>query len=319
MLEPLPPRSQVVLSMMRPRRESVPGPVNPCPKNSPYRNQKLRDAAKDEIRLSKKVAQFWSRVDIRGDAECWEWVGGLYSNGYGSLYGGSKLGMKNGLLAHRFSYIINIGEIPEGMVVCHKCDNRKCVNPSHLFLGTQAENMEDMRSKNRRNDCRGEAHRLAKLTEEDIVFILNSGLKVGTLAEMFAVSKPTILSIRWGDTWAHVAPHIRRSPRVRPWRKRTPNPERLQAVAGLRCVACKRLGVAQKSHTEVHHIRRMPGGRLYGRGIKAHDEETIPLCGEHHWNGVNSKWTHRGFEAAFGNERDLLEQTNAMLEGSEEE
>lgn len=96
-------------------------------------------------------------------------------------------------------------------------------------------------------------------------------------------------------------------------RRRKPNPKHLSMVSAMPCYACEVLGISQKTRTEVHHIRRMPGGRLYGLSVKAFDEETIPLCGEHHWNGVNSKWSHRGFEAAFGNERDILKIINDRL------
>lgn len=81
-------------------------------------------------------------VDTSGD--CWEWTGALSRKGYGFVSSGGKTKQ-----AHRWSYEMNIGQIPEGMVVMHKCDNPKCVNPAHLKCGTQSQNIADRDSKGR--------------------------------------------------------------------------------------------------------------------------------------------------------------------------
>jgi hypothetical protein len=88
------------------------------------------------------ATRLWDRVDTTG--ECWEWQGALYPAGYGiiGLDGGSHA-------THRLSWEIVNGPIPDGLFVCHKCDNRKCVRPDHLFLGTQKDNMRDMIAKGR--------------------------------------------------------------------------------------------------------------------------------------------------------------------------
>ena len=96
-------------------------------------------------------------------------------------------------------------------------------------------------------------------------------------------------------------------------RVRRLNPAHLRLVRALPCIACEMTGEQQTSPTEAHHIKRDETGQTYGTGQKAHDDETIPLCHYHHWNGVGSGFTHRSFEAEFGNERDLLARTLETL------
>ena len=126
---------------------------------------------------------------------CWEWFGSK-RNGYGRMIIGSRTdGTRKSVSAHRISYELTYGEIPIGMEVCHKCDNPPCVNPSHLFLGTRQDNIDDRERKGRNNPPKGEKHAKAKLTELDVLTIRKKrlqGVSFGKLAKEYGVCKKTI-------------------------------------------------------------------------------------------------------------------------------
>lgn len=154
------------------------------------------------------VERFWSRVNKSGPlhrelgTRCWEWTGCVVAR-YGQISLGhpSTPGAKR-WKTHRFSWELHNGPIPDGLRVCHACDNPLCVNPAHLFLGTQKENVHDAIRKGRR--C---AFGVQKLNPDDVRVIraqLARGLTHREIAAAFRVGRTTITNIATGATWAHL-------------------------------------------------------------------------------------------------------------------
>jgi hypothetical protein len=160
-----------------------------------------------EIKLTKQaIARFWAKVNIQGPDDCWNWK--VYINAYG--YGQFHL---NGTpyLAHRLSWELTYGPIPKGLCCCHRCDNRKCVNPSHLFLGTHKDNTQDMISKNRSSHGinNGINNGRATLTEEQVIeirrlYALENHLSQVKLGILFGVSDSQIDNIVQRKSWKHI-------------------------------------------------------------------------------------------------------------------
>lgn len=142
-----------------------------------------------------------------GPDGCWTWTGSLAGKKYKENGGYGQIGFReNGIFktikTHRLAYEIKNGPIPSGMCVLHKCDNTRCCNPDHLFIGTQKQNIKDMVNKNR--NIKGESHPMHKLTELEILKIRNSNDKTSKLSYLYSVDKSTIIRIRSKKTWRHI-------------------------------------------------------------------------------------------------------------------
>lgn len=145
---------------------------------------------------------FWSKVMKAGPNECWVWVAARHRQGYGTF---SRTGFPE-RKAHRASWVIHFGVIPAGMCVLHRCDNPPCVNPAHLFLGTQQTNIQDMDAKGRRRvgHQKGEDHPMARLDVRTVLAIRSAHGSCSTLAEQFSCSRMTISRIRNRKLWRHI-------------------------------------------------------------------------------------------------------------------
>ena len=144
--------------------------------------------------------RFWEKV--RKGLDCWEWTSSKNYGGYGTFCLG-----KTTFLAHRIAYTILIGKIPSAMCVLHTCDNRSCVNPDHLWIGTYADNYHDMAAKGRvsaANQTCGEDHPNAKLTTKQVIAIRSSSENQYLIAERLGVSQSIISDIKSRKTWRHV-------------------------------------------------------------------------------------------------------------------
>ena len=151
----------------------------------------------------KDKQRFWAKVDVRGDDECWPWTAAINANGYGSFRLQGKI-----QTASRIAWMITHGDIPNGpgahgTCVLHRCDNRICQNPAHLFLGSNDDNMRDMVAKGRARTRHGEENGWARLTQAQVSYIRShTELSSRRLGTMFGISHQHILRIRHNRAWA---------------------------------------------------------------------------------------------------------------------
>jgi len=138
---------------------------------------------------------------VAGPDECWEWQARRIKSGYGSMRWPTEGNPDSQKLGHRASWEIHNGPIPEGIMVCHKCDNRGCVNPDHLFLGTAKDNAQDAISKGRFVPPQGEEQWASKVTRIQAMHIRHSSKSLGALALEHDLSKATVSNIKKGKIW----------------------------------------------------------------------------------------------------------------------
>ena len=159
-----------------------------------------RECGEGACRFSEKeIARFWRGISKGNPQDCWEWKG-YREGGYGRL----KIASGQ-ILSHRMSWTLHRGEIPAGLFVLHRCDNRPCGNPDHLFLGTLTENNKDRDAKGRHRPLYGEANGLAKLTME-IARNIRQEYSLGfvtqqVLADKHSVTQKAIYMIIHHQTW----------------------------------------------------------------------------------------------------------------------
>ncbi len=160
--------------------------------DSKKRTRKFIHGHHNKIRHQNLWMRFIDKIDVDKTTGCWNWIGAKQRFGYGTILDGKKY-----LKAHRLSYEKFISPIPKsneslhGTCVCHKCDNPSCVNPEHLFLGTQKENIKDMTLKNRNGNLK-----LTRKQKEEIKELLESGRTSNSLAREYNVAPCTIHRIR---------------------------------------------------------------------------------------------------------------------------
>lgn len=173
--------------------------------------------------LTVDAERFWALVRRGAPDVCWEWTGKKIKGGYGDFVVQLGDGRQKHIIAHRWAWSEEHGEIAIGMLVLHRCDNPPCVNPAHLFLGTQQDNMDDQAAKGRRPDQTGGLNKHARLSEADVLeirrLVNEAGLTRTEVASRFGIDRRHASDIATGLAWSHI-PMADRPGKGRPGRPR---------------------------------------------------------------------------------------------------
>ncbi len=149
------------------------------------------------------MRRFTDKVDIKNKDDCWNWLGGKSSDGYGNFRFEGKI-VGSHVVAYKLHH--NVNDL-KGLHVLHTCDNPSCVNPEHLFLGTASDNAIDKVSKGRHNDHKGELHPMVKLTEQLVIYIreqFKRGKSQAAIAREVKVTRNNIHHIVHRRSWTHI-------------------------------------------------------------------------------------------------------------------
>lgn len=163
----------------------------------------LSEEQKKKMSLTKTQdinKRFWEKVDITDFFECWNWLANKNRRGYGDFRY-----LKGHISAPRMAWILTKGNIPNGMYVCHHCDNPSCCNPAHLFLGTPQNNVQDMVNKGRQR--KGESQVNAKLTGKEVLEIrelAKNGQFQYEIAKLYGISQRLVWNIIHRKAWKHL-------------------------------------------------------------------------------------------------------------------
>ena len=147
----------------------------------------MRKGSRKTYSLSEVKNRFLSKVEVNESSGCWNWVGSIHGNGYGRFNP-----FRKPMYAHRFSALLKYGIVRSDLDVCHTCDNRRCVNPNHLFIGTRKENMQDAVRK-------GRTTKVIAIRE-----MLKNGCEIKDIADKYNVSPKAINSIKTREHWRHI-------------------------------------------------------------------------------------------------------------------
>ena len=151
--------------------------------------------------IEERMFNDYNKKVIRNDNGCWGWSGNI-KDGYGTIKKD-----KQSIKIHRYIWEKTYGPIPDGLIICHKCDNPPCSNIDHLFLGTHADNFKDMLSKKRQKGPIADKNYNTKLKKEDVYKIrefISSGMPLKEIAKLFGLNYCYMYSIKHRKTWAHL-------------------------------------------------------------------------------------------------------------------